>query len=188
MAKQQNGSGVPAIERFIGGLLIKRWCKRCPPEETLALCGDQRDEFGWLARQLGDRATERVQIKRLPGLEASSTSYSLAMTIEHVGLVNTGLAELLESLRDRGRYDIEVKTADYKAHEGVSAESAMELVQEAQERLALVLEDTAWLETDASHEHPWFGALPARTWACFPAFHGALHVKQAKLIAQRLGV
>lgn len=133
------------------------------------------------------KATTPVQIKRLRGLEHSSTRYSLAMVIQHVGLVNRDLAALLESLASGRAWDRVVRTADYKPSPTVTLSDSLALLDESEARLGAVLtRPDAIRDSRIAHVHPWFGELPAATWACFPSFHGALHLKQADLISAGL--
>ncbi|MBX3316725.1 MAG: DinB family protein [Phycisphaeraceae bacterium] len=184
MAQQ---TGIPSVERFVARWLIGRWCRRNPPERTCQMLREQEGELRALFAAAADRATTRVQIKRLPGLESSSTNYSLAMVADHLARVNSDIAITLGSLARNERGTIEVRTANYKPSPDAAPDASLAALDRSILALESVLADTGPIRRSrVGHVHPWFGELPATTWACFPAFHQALHMKQARLIAAGL--
>jgi len=186
-SRMSQPTGIPRIERWIGRLLIARWCRRNPPRRTVSLLREQQAELVSLVKAAGPRATTRIQIRRLPGLENSSTNYSLAMVVDHLARVNRDLASTLESLALNQPGKITVVIANYKPDPGAQAEQAMADLDASIAALEHSLADTGKLERSTqTHAHPWFGELPATTWACFAPFHQSIHLKQARLIAAAL--
>ena len=180
-------TGIPRIERWIGRLLIGRWCRRHPPHQSASLLRAQQRELASLVESAGPRATTRIQIKRLPGLENSSTNYSLAMVADHLARVNRDLAATLTSLARNEPCDITVVIANYKPDPAAQTAQALAELDASIAALEASLADTdALARSKQTHTHPWFGDLPATTWACFPPFHQAIHLKQARLIASAL--
>ncbi len=180
-------SGIPSIERFVGRLLVRRWCAKNPPEETMRIVHEQRDALAALIQSAGPRAATRVQIKRLPGLESSSTNYSLAMVADHLARVNRDIATTLDHLAKGEPCPIVVKTANYKPAPDARVDPSMDALDASIAALNGSLADLPALRASTiPHTHPWFGPLHATTWACFPAFHQAIHLKQAGLIADAL--
>lgn len=178
---------IPRLEMLIGGLIIKLWKLRHPPGTSAALLRAQQRELARLIDDAGPRATERVQIRRLPGLEPSSTNYSLAMVADHLARVNRDIAATLQRLAANMRGDIEVVIANYKPDPFAEPGRAMADLEESILRLESALRDLdAIRKSTQTHAHPWFGDLPATTWACFPPFHQTLHLKQARLIIRGL--
>lgn len=181
------GSGIPGIERFIGRIILSRWCAKHPPEATMALVKEQQAALLALMTDAGPRAGVQVRIKRLPGLEESSTNYSLAMVADHLARVNTDLATTIQHLAKGELCPIVVSTANYKPLPGTDPDRARADLETSLSRLDHALADTAAIRrSTVRHTHPWFGALPASTWACFPTFHQEIHLKQARLIAAGL--
>lgn len=181
------GRGIPGIERFIGRILLSRWCAKHPPEATMPLVRQQHDALLTLMTDAGSRAGVQVSIKRLPGLEASSINYSLAMVADHLARVNTDLATTIQHLARGEPCPIVVSTANYKPAPGTVPDRARADLELSLSRLDHALADTAPIRRSrVTHTHPWFGALPASTWACFPSFHQEIHLKQARLIAAGL--
>lgn len=184
MAKQ---SGIPWIERFVGKMLISSWCRKHPPGETLSLLRTQQAELVSLMDAAGARATHRVQVKRMPGLEASSTNYSLAMVADHLARVNRGIAATLDSLIANRRHEEVVVIAAYKPDPSALPAPALADLDASIAALVRPLDDQDGIrQSGMTHAHPWFGELPATTWACFPAFHQAIHLKQARAISAGL--
>lgn len=180
-------SGIPWIERFIGGLLLGRWCRKNPPARSAALLREQQRELAAIVAAAGDRAHTRVRIRRLPGLEQSSTNYSLAMVADHLARVNRDLAATLAALARNERPTIAVVIANYKPDPAARIDRAMADLDESIRALEVSLADPgAFARSLQTHAHPWFGELPATTWACFPPFHQAIHLRQAALIARGL--
>lgn len=175
------------MERFVGRMLVRRWCSKNPPDQTMRIVQTQRDALADLMQSAGPRAATRVQIKRLPGLESSSTNYLLAMVADHLARVNRDIATTLDHLARNQPCPIIVKTANYKPTPDALAEPSMDALDASIAALHASLADLPALHASTiPHTHPWFGPLPASTWACFPAFHQAIHLKQARLIADGL--
>jgi len=180
-------SGIPSIERWVRRILIGRWCRRHPPSQSVAILREQQHELVSLVETAGAEAITRVQIRRLPGLEHSSTNYSLAMVVDHLARVNRDLATTLESLAQNQPGTITVVIANYKPDPGAKPQQAMADLDASIAALEQSLADTGKLERSTQmHAHPWFGDLPATTWACFAPFHQTIHLKQARLIASAL--
>lgn len=172
---------------LIGGLLIRLWKFRHPPETSAVLLRQQQRELVQLVETAGDRAMQRIQIKRLPGLEQSSTNYSLAMVADHLARVNRDIAATLVRLAAGKRGEIEVVIANYKPDPAVQPAPALADLDSSISALEASLADTdALRRSTQTHAHPWFGELPATTWACFPPFHQQIHLRQARLIAAAL--
>lgn len=180
-------TGIPALERFIARLLIRRWTNANPPERAATLLREQQRELVSLIQRTGPKATKRVQIKRLRGLEESSTNYSLAMVADHLARVNSDLALALGDLVCGRPSSIEVSIAKYKPDAAAQPDTAMHELDASITALESVLSDPeAIRRSTATHIHPWFGALPATVWASFGPFHQALHLRQARAIVAGL--
>ena len=183
---------IPAVERFVARLLVRRWCRQHPPAQTVAILRDQQRELLALVASVGGpadpRVAARVQIKRLPGLEASSTNYSLAMVADHLARVNRSIALTVAALARGERGTLSADPALSKPDPAVDPARALADYDASIDLVQQSLQDgPAIARASLTHPHPWFGELSATTWACFPAFHGQIHAKQARLIADGLG-
>lgn len=175
------------MERFFARLVVRRWTFANPPERAPDLLRQQQREFVGLVRAAGHDATTRVQIKRLRGLEQSSTNYSLAMVADHLARVNRDIALTVADLADGRPSPIHVIIANYKPDPGAQAERALHDLDASIVALSAALADpTAIRRSTVTHAHPWFGPLPATVWASFGPFHQALHLRQAHAITAGL--
>lgn len=158
-----------------------------PPARSAALLREQQRELAAIVAAAESRAHTRVQIRRLPGLEQSSTNYSLAMVADHLARVNRDHAATLNALARNERPTIAVVIANYKPDPAAEIGRAMSDLDESIGGLEVSLADPgAFARSTCTHAHPWFGELPATTWACFPTFHQAILLRQAGLIARGL--
>ena len=175
---------IPTPERRIARLVLARHCRKHPPGATMPLVREQHQTLRDLIARHNARATARVQIKRLPGMEASSTNYSLAMVADHLARVNQGLARGVADLAAERPCELVADPALFKPSPDAEPTKALDDLDASERALDAALADLGAIDASTrTHEHPWFGPLPARMWACFPTFHNAVHLKQADLIA-----
>lgn len=173
----------------MGRLIIGRYARRTPPARARVRLREQQRELEGLIGRAGARATERVQIRRLRGLEESSTNYSLAMVADHLARVNRDVASVVRDLARGQRSPIAVNIAAYKPSADAETGRALADLDASIVPLQGALEHEEGIATSSvTHAHPWFGELPARVWACFGPFHQDLHLAQARAIAEGLGV
>jgi len=117
-------SGIPSIERWVRRILIGRCAAATRLPNPSAILREQQHELVSLVETAGAEAITRVQIRRLPGLEHSSTNYSLAMVVDHLARVNRDLATTLESLAQNQPGTITVVIANYKPDPGAQPQQA----------------------------------------------------------------
>ncbi len=188
------GAGIPLYQRVAAKwVVIPYWRKSVPWGRVAERLREQADQFDAIVKAANRRApealTRRVLIPPATGLEDDSRFWSLAMVADHLARVNLGVADVLSvltaasapggSLRD-------VRIVDYKPDPGADR-AALGAMRRSIDAVELALrEGKANQRTNATHPHPWFGPLPARTWAVFPAMHQSLHLAQARAIASRL--
>ena len=98
---QPPGAGLPWIERMVARYIVfPRTCRRMTWGSAAEAF--QTEGAKILAIWDGlppDRLTQRVLIKRFPGIEDSSRHWSLAMTVEHLNIVGPALMGVIASLR-----------------------------------------------------------------------------------------
>ncbi|HYE62448.1 MAG TPA: hypothetical protein VD997_10660 [Phycisphaerales bacterium] len=176
-------TGIPALERLVARLFIRRFVRNNPVEHAPILLRDQQRTLAAMIDRAGPDAERRVQIKRLRGLEQSSTNYSLAMVARHLAMINRDLATTLSHLKAGRPCPIVVSTANYKPPPDTRAPAAMRELTDANDALARELADPGAIRASrVTHVHPWFGPLSCEVWACFGPFHQALHLRQADAI------
>ena len=178
---------IPTHERLVAKLLLARHCRKIPLTDTAAIIREQEAALRNIFEAHPNHLTLPVQIKRIPGLEAVSTNYSLAMVADHLARVNHAIAALLTELAANRASNMSADPADYKPPTDAQPEPSLQSLVDAHVAIERALANTDPIEQSTlNHTHPWFGPLPARNWACFPTFHNQIHLKQAHLIAKGL--
>ncbi len=179
------GAGLPWPERLIANFMVKRGIRRTSRQEVSELLMAERQLILDLVTPLStETASRRVLIKRLGGLEDSSRYWSAFMTLDHLRIVNSGIAEVITLLDQGTMPPREASTARMKP----SATPAPSILSDfanscdAIEQSARSLPD---LHTKARYAHPWFGPLDAAGWYFMSAFHLRLHRKQIEAILKR---
>jgi len=135
-----------------------------------------------------ERLTERVLIRRFPGIEDSSRYWSAAMTVEHLNIVGTGIRHAIAVLR-RG----EVPTGPARI-EDVKPKGEVEPTTVRAEFVQLLADFASVKEPPIPrgegprYTHPWFGLMDAYQWHCLVCVHQGLHRKQIEAIRVGLGV
>ncbi len=146
-------------------------------EDIIQLCADLSPE------ELGKRRL----IKRLRGLEDSSRFWSVAMTLEHLIIVDTTMLKVITDL-STGSTDLKpVGTAEVKPN-GTSRLD--QIVQEFNAVQTDFIERSKIVNVDAFPQaklsHPWFGPLNALEWLTFAGLHSDIHRRQVKAIKMLL--
>ena len=176
------GAGLPKPELLIARLLFalnRRVTSRAAAEAVIAA---ERVAVGELARRCDPReGARRVLIRRPRGLEDSSRHWSVFMTLDHLRIVNLGIAATIRELVAGRAPPGVVSTAAVKpspeADAGVIGEFDLSC-----ETLARAGREAASLRTAVRHAHPWFGPLDAAGWQVMGGFHMRLHRRQIDLI------
>lgn len=118
-------------------------------------------------------------------MEDSSRYWSVFMTLDHLRIVNMGIADTIRLL---GLGQVPARRAD-TATVKPSPEAAIGAVDDFAlscnliERCAAQLTD---LRTEVRYDHPWFGPLDAAGWYFVAGFHLGLHRKQIEKIIRHL--
>ena len=73
-----------------------------------------------------ENARHRVLIKRVPGIEDSSRYWSVFMLLEHLSIVNNGIARIIKSLAEEQKFAEKVRIEDVKPHESADVEQMTE--------------------------------------------------------------
>lgn len=180
------GAGLPSSERLVASLgfgLLR------------AALGRRRTE-AWLraetARVLAivrgltpQQATRQVLVPRPFGLEDSSRDWSPGMVVEHLVIVDNGIAGVIEALCDDRDFGREVRIAEVKPSPGAGQEQWPRLEKALDGYLDRVTAIPS-LRTARRHAHPWFGALDAHGWHTLAALHTMIHRRQLEAVV-RLG-
>jgi uncharacterized damage-inducible protein DinB len=124
-----------------------------------------------------------VLIDRVPGLEDSSRYWSLWMTLDHLRIVNHGIARTIESLSKEISPTGQASTAAVKPSPAVDS-SVLDAFEKSCDAVLAAVSAAPNLKSRARYTHPWFGPLDAAGWHAMAAGHMTIHRKQIKRILQ----
>jgi hypothetical protein len=140
-----------------------------------------------LAEKLSpEQLAERRLIPRLRGLEDSSRYWSVAMTLEHLIIVNEGIRTAVLSLCAGKKPERKASTAAVKPEPNVRSETIVSRFKSSSDSFVSVLSNCKTDGCSEKYEHPWFGPLTAREWIIFVSPHLQIHKQQIKEIIKRI--
>lgn len=180
------GAGLPRLE-----LLLAKWGFR-----LLRSALTRQRIQDWLVREtqrvldgagaLSDEQLQRqVLVERLTGMEDSSRSWSAAMVLQHLVIVDTGIGELLGALSADSAFGREVRIADVKPTADAGREQLVHL-EHAVQAYGHQLTAIRNLHGSRRHAHPWFGPLDCHGWHTLAALHTMIHRRQLDAIVRVL--
>jgi len=176
------GAGLPLIELQISRLgfaIARRLMSR-----TSANAKFRREADFMLkkAQELDPKlAMKPVLIERVRGIEDSSRNWSLLMTLDHLAIVDTAIAMIVDHLVQEKPLATKVSTAEVKPRQEQTP-ATIELFRNTTERYLRGIERLPNLNSRTRHEHPWFGPLNAHGWHCLAAIHHTIHRRQIERI------
>jgi hypothetical protein len=180
------GAGIPAIERFVGGLMFGFRRRFSSPAQISAKFQAEREVLRKLYLNVDPNARgTRVLIPRLRGLEDSSRYWSVWMVLDHLRIVNTGITNIITLLAQERTPERVVSTAAVKPDPQVTEAVEAAYEQSCDDYLATVVTIKTF-KTKTRHAHPWFGPLDAAGWHSMVCGHMGIHRAQMAKIIQRL--
>jgi hypothetical protein len=189
---QAPGAGLPWIELLVAKYLIfPRTCRKL----TWAAAAQQFQDEGAKVLAMWDatpaeKLGERVLVRRIAGMEDSSRHWSVAMTVEHLTMVGSGIRGVIGQLRRGEVPNRTARTADFKP-KGTAPHAE---VRAAFERLLADAAAATQSEppippgVGPRFPHPWFGPLGAHQWHCLLGLHQSIHRQQIEKIRVGLGL
>jgi hypothetical protein len=183
---QPPGAGLPRIELWFARAMVAWGARRATRDSSAASFARERDVICGLEHSGTPEAnSQRVLIRRLPGMEDSSRHWSVYMTLDHLRIVNGGTANLIRKL---GRGELPQRmtgTADVKPSP-LADGSVVEAFQQSCAQLEQSVAALPDLRTPLRWPHPWFGPLDAGGWHYVMAFHMRIHRRQIEAIRSAL--
>jgi hypothetical protein len=186
---QEPGKGlsfpINLISRYVVFPLFKAFSDQ---QKRLRIFRAEADIIAGLLAETSEVDAQRpVLVGRIPGMEDSSRYWSLAMVAEHLVMVNSGVARVIETLVG-GEGDLEdVDVADFKPKGGQSRDQALAAFRANVEEVVARISALGDLRRcHNTHVHPWFGPLTPPDWLALGAIHIRIHRKQARAIAGSL--
>lgn len=178
------GAGLPASERLVASLGF--WLLRAAfsRHRTEAWLRAETARVLAIARGLTpEQATRQVLVPRPFGLEDSSRNWSPGMVVEHLVIVDNGIAGVIEALSDDRDFGREVRIAEVKPSPGAGPEQ-WPLLEQALAGYLERVSRIADLRTARCHAHPWFGPLDAHGWHTLAALHTMIHRRQLEVVVR----
>lgn len=177
------GAGLPLPELWIARALfaVRRWTgSRATFDAAFAA---ERARIAALVRDLDPaRGAVRKLIARPRGLEDSSRDWSVWMTLEHLRIVNKGIAGLIAGLASDRPPQGASSTAAVKPQ--VVGAEVVAGYEAACDAVVAAAGGVADLHTGARFTHPWFGPMDAAGWHALAATHMRIHRVQVERILQ----
>ena len=182
---EKAGAGIPRLEKWMLNRVI-RLIAAVKDKDTLAdRFLTESDKMIVLAESVEPAdLSKKVLVARQREMEDSSRNWSVALTLDHLNIVNEGIFSIIKGLLKEEQATIklpEVKVEDVKPREIVGEEMI--------DKFALmnqgVLDELVSLKSlkqSATHKHPWFGAMNAKQWLCLMVAHMGVHRKQIEAI------
>ena len=178
------GAGLPLVERLVSRTALTVYAAWSTKEQILQRFHREAEAAIALVEPLREEAARTpVLIPRPLGLEDSSRNWSAAMTLEHLVIVNLGIAGVIRALGSDEPELAEVRIQDVKPSEAVGLEQ-IERLRSAVEIYERTIKQQD--EPQLRHPHPWFGPLDARGWHALAAIHSGLHRRQIQTIVRKL--
>jgi hypothetical protein len=180
------GAGLPQLELFIARLIFAVQSRKGNRDTSNARFTQERNAIRRLLDSCdpGSAAT-RVLIKRLPGLEDSSRYWSVWMTLDHLRIVNNGIAKTIETLTQEISPNHKASTAAVKPSPAADS-SVRDAYEKSCDAVLAAAAASPNLKTTARFAHPWFGPLDASGWHAMAGSHMSIHRKQIERIIQGL--
>lgn len=134
-----------------------------------------------------EQMSRKVLVPPQRGLEDSSRYWSVAMTLEHLGIVGRGIRQAVEALTHDQVPQVEVNIALVKPHGRLNpAEALNDFKKFALEEFETV--NIGDRSSPLKLKHPWFGPLNAQCWYWLMAVHQGIHWQQIRAIKKGLGL
>lgn len=180
------GAGLPKPELFIARLIFAVQSRTGNRASFNARFAQEREAIRRLVDSCdADSAATRVLIDRVPGLEDSSRYWSVWMALDHLRIVNHGIARTIDSLTKEISPTHKASTAAVKPNPSVDA-SIRNAYEKSCDAVLTAASTAPNLKTKARFTHPWFGPLDASGWHAMAGSHMAIHRKQIERILQGL--
>ena len=122
-----------------------------------------------------------VLIDLIVGIEDSSRCWSVFMVLDHLRIVNQGIAKIVEALTKNQAVAQEVRIQDVKPNPGSGPDVIQGFIQSVAAYEALI-NRLGTLGSHQRHPHPWFGPMTALDWHCLAAIHHWVHRRQLERI------
>jgi hypothetical protein len=180
------GAGLPPVELFVARALfaVTRWTGN--RQKFSAHFDRERQQIRTLVGACdAERGSQRVLIRRIPGLEDSSRNWSVWMTLDHLRIVHESIARVIISLT-AGTIPPGAASTTAVKPSPAAGPAALAEFEASCDALAAVVAASPDLNTRVRYAHPWFGPLTAAGWHALSATHLQIHRTQLERIFKTL--
>jgi len=181
---QPPGAGLPTLELAWLRIVFRGGCALMPLHVGLRWFTREEETITSLARRVSvSHASVPVLIDRIVGIEDSSRCWSVFMVLDHLRIVNQGIAHIVESLTHNETLAQEVRIQDVKP-DPRSGPDVIEGFAQSVAAYETLVNRLGTLSTHRRHPHPWFGPMTAFEWHCLAAIHHWVHRRQLERIVK----
>lgn len=183
---QPPGAGLPFLEIAWLKPAFKVKCLTMSDEAASALFREETQKILRLVETTPiARAGAPVLIKRVAGIEDSSRNWSVYMVLDHLRIVDEGIARLVEALTRGATPGHVTRIQDVKPGLDTGPET-IGAFTDAVENYEATVRRLGKLGRSARHAHPWFGPMTAHEWHCLAGVHHGAHRQQIERIKASL--
>jgi hypothetical protein len=183
---QSPGAGLPAFELVWLRILFRCACRVISLHAGLRWFKFEARKIAVLAGSASAaQAAVPVLIDRVVGIEDSSRYWSVFMVLDHLRIVDEGMAQIIETLTDNRLFEQEVRIQDVKPSPQ-SGPDTIDRFLKAVDGYGSTVTRLGHLGHQVRHPHPWFGPMTAHDWHCLAAIHHWVHRRQLERIIGKL--
>ena len=183
---QPPGAGLPAFELAWLRIYFRCICAVTTRNEAMQRFKREAEKILSLARTVSaTEGTVPVLIDRIIGIEDSSRYWSVYMVLDHLRIVNEGMAQIIEALSHDHPFAQEVRIQDVKPHVASNSETVDRFMQSVT-NYESTIDRLGTLGHRVRHPHPWFGPMTAHDWHCLAGIHHWVHRRQIERVKQGL--
>ena len=184
---QPPGAGLPAFELGWLRLYFRCVCTMTSHDAAMRKFALEAERILSLARTVSAaQGTAPVLIGRITGIEDSSRYWSVFMVLDHLRIVNDGMAQIIAALSHDRHFTQEVRIQDVKPYRASGPETIDRYMKSVTNYTATIAR-LGRLSDRVRHAHPWFGPMTAHDWHCLAGIHHWVHRRQIERVKQGIG-
>jgi len=180
---QPPGAGLPRLERLFIRYTLVPFAKYCLGWRSSRLWLDhEMQKIKKMVTPLSEASYQkRVLIDHHLGIEDDTRDWSVAMVIEHLIIVNTGIIEVIKTLGEERPVTMDIRIEDVKPHHGNTTLQALQSLLDNYQRGYTPPKRNSRM----TKAHPWFVAFNDQEWHTFLAIHTWVHRRQIEAILKQ---
>lgn len=180
---QAAGSGLPKFENlFIKTLLVPLGRIFLGWKSSKAWLDYEIRSIEQMTKNLSeDQLHKRVLIDHILGIEDDTRDWSIALTIEHISIVNAGIIQVIKTLSQEQAFDAPISIVAVKPQNNtVSLDELKKIIKDYESFTPQTR------KSKSTKAHPWFIEFNNKDWNTFLAIHTWVHKRQIKAILKNM--